>query len=93
MWAENTEGARKARTLTGPKETRTPDLLDAIQALSQLSYGPPLIALDSRGHGAAVKFAVKFEGESLAPSLAGSAVARDDSLLAAADRTESPGRG
>ena len=32
----------------GPKEIRTPDLLNAIQALSQLSYGPNFLFSNSQ---------------------------------------------
>jgi hypothetical protein len=43
--------SREAAKVGGAKGSRTPDLLNAIQALSQLSYGPiPVAALGLAAH-------------------------------------------
>jgi hypothetical protein len=43
-------GVPEARVISGAKESRTPDLLSAIQALYQLSYSPAVTRV--RGDGA-----------------------------------------
>ena len=67
-WASRRWGRRQERMFGGARRDRTADLLHAMQALSQLSYGPtrgaakyaPLVAMSSAGSSRAFS---QFEGQ------------------------------
>ncbi len=80
-----------AREAGGAREDRTPDLLRARQALSQLSYGPKMVGLAGVEPATSPLSGVRSNQLSYRPNLAaGQATRRLDNLCGCSNAPEGP---